>query len=160
MITLQFVRGRDAGAALIEWFGHGAEFSHVDTVWPDGRLFGARSDSVGGAPPGVQFRDPSYVDGEAASLRVDLACSNDITMRYLAFLKAQEGKPYDMEGILAFVAGRQWDEPSAWFCSELAAAGLQVAGYFPHPLATSSNKITPPDLVLVLSAFVDVRLAQ
>jgi hypothetical protein len=46
MITLQFVRGEDLGAKLITWFGHGANFSHVDVVWPDGKLLGARSDRV------------------------------------------------------------------------------------------------------------------
>ena len=157
MISLQFVQGSDFSAKAIEWFGHGAEFSHVDTVWPDGRLFGARSDRVGGAEPGVQFRRADYVQTDRV-LRVDLPCSDDITGKYYRFLKAQEFKPYDMEGIAAFIAGRNWDDPDSWFCSELVAAGLEESGYFQNHLASSSNKITPPDLVLILSALVPIDL--
>ena len=157
MISLQFVQGLDFGARAIEWFGHGAEFSHVDTIWPDGRLFGARSDRVGGAPPGVQFRQADYVQSDKV-LRVDLPCSPEVAGAYYRFLKAQEFKPYDMEGIAAFISGRNWDDPNSWFCSELVAAGLQTCGYLSHPLAASSNKITPPDLVLLLSVLVPIDL--
>ena len=91
MISLQFVQGSDFSAKAIEWVGHGAEFSHVDTVWPDGRLFGARSDRVGGAEPGVQFRRADYVQTDRV-LRVDLPCSDDITGKYRRFhCRAQLG---------------------------------------------------------------------
>jgi hypothetical protein len=150
VITLQFVRGADFGADAISWFGHGADFSHVDTVTRGG-LLGARSDVVGGAPAGVHVRDPSYVAGARALLRVDLPCSPEVAAAYEAFLTAQIGLPYDSEGILAFVVGRDWRGPGAWFCSELVGAGLEASGYFPYPLATPANKLTPPDLLLALS---------
>jgi hypothetical protein len=156
-MILQFVHGGDLGAKAIEWFSHGACFSHVDTVWPDGRLFGARSDIIGGAAPGVQFRAPQYV-GNSVTLQVSLNVERALDDAYYTFMLAQEGKPYDMEGILAFVSGRNWRQPDSWFCSELVAAGLEQCEYFRTPLATPSNKMTPPDLLLALSARLPITL--
>ena len=160
MIVLQFVRGTELDSRLIEWFGHGAQFSHVDSVSPfNGSLIGARSGAIGGVPSGVYSRVPDYV-GDAETLRIELPCSQEITDAYYEFLGLQIGKPYDKEGILAFVAGRDWQDPGAWFCSELVAAGLQASGYFTHQIASPSNKITPPDLVLMLSVLTDVQLKE
>jgi hypothetical protein len=148
-IVLQFVRGADVGADLIAWFSHGG-YSHVDIVLPDGRLLGARSDRVGGAPPGVQIRDAAYVEG-CEVLRVAIECAPEMAATFEAFVRGQIGKPYDVEGIAGFIVGRDWRDDSAWFCSELASAGLEHCGYFPHPLAAPTNKLTPADLLLVVS---------
>jgi hypothetical protein len=150
MITLQFASGSDFGARSIEWFSHGSSFSHVDTVVPGGRLFGARSDSVGGAPPGCQYRDPSYV-GNSAVFRVGLSMTADQERAYYSFLYAQTGKPYDKKAIWGFILGRNWREDDSWICSELVAAGLEKCGYFPWPLANAVNKIDPADLLFALS---------
>lgn len=159
MIVLQFVRGKDFGADAIAWFSHGANFSHVDTVLPDGGLLGARSDVVDDVRPGVRVRNPSYV-GDCRTLRVELPCAPAIERAYLEFLHAQIGKPYDVEGIMDFIGGRDWHEPDAWFCSELAAAGLEHAGYFEYPLTTPTNKITPSDLLLALSARTKIDVGR
>lgn len=157
MIVLQFVKGSDFGADAIAWFGHGADFSHVDTVLPDGKLLGARSDVVGAAPAGVQIRDPGYV-GKCRTFRVSLPCSDEMSSAYHGFLWAQIGKPYDHTAIMAFVAGRNWQDPDAWFCSELKAGAMLSAGFFPYPLAAPANKISPPDLLLLISTRVPVIL--
>jgi hypothetical protein len=157
VISQLFVRGHDAGANLIQWFGHGALFSHVDSILPDGRLLGSRSDWVGGAPPGVQPRDRAYVQG-SKTLRVDLVCSDLVTGRYYEFVNSQIGKPYDVEGILGFISGRDWQQDDAWFCSELNASGLEKSGYFPYKPVNGSNKITPPDLLLMLSVLAPIDL--
>ena len=72
-------------------------------------------------------------------------------------MRSQIGKPYDGEAILAFVAGRNWQDPEAWFCSELVAAGLEDSSIV-LPLAAPTAKITPADLILILSAIVPVSL--
>lgn len=157
MIRLQFVQGTDLGAQLIQWWGGGPRFSHVDSVLPDGRLLGARHDVVVGAPAGVQIREASYV-GQEKVLRLDLGVDDPAANAYYEFVRSQIGKPYDKQGILAFVLGRDWRDPDSWFCSELVAAGLEKCGYFEFALASPSNKITPPDLILILSALLPVRL--
>lgn len=157
MISLLFSKGGDLSSGLIEWFGGTPAFSHVDSITPEGLLLGARSDSVGGRPPGVQVRPPNYL-GQEPKLRVDLPASATQEAGYFGFLLAQIGKPYDMEGIAGFIVGRQWDNPSAWFCSELVAAGLENCGFFTHKLAVPTNKVTPGGLVFLLSAFTDISV--
>ena len=149
MIVIQFAQGTDLGAKAIEWYGH-ETYSHVDSVLPDGRLFGARSDNVGGAPPGVQAREPSYLGSEKV-FRVELATTADETVKYYDWLWTQVGKPYDKQGILGFIVDRDWRDPNTWFCSELVAAGLEYCEYFPYPLAAITNKITPGDLLSLCS---------
>lgn len=150
MITLQFIRGTDLGAKAIEWFGHGLSYSHVDTVMPDGRLYGARSDKVGGAPAGVQYRDPSYTQ-DAGKLHIVLNTTPEQDAAYYAFLLKQQGKPYDKLSIISFIIGRNWQDNDSWFCSELVAAALVKCGFFPWPLAVTSNKIDPTDLIFAIS---------
>lgn len=148
-MILQFVRGDDFGAKAIMWFSH-APYSHVDTVLPDGSLYGARSDSVGGQPPGVQGRDPSYVSGQSV-LRILVSMPPAMEAKYFDFILAQKGKPYDKTAIWGFGFNRDWRETDSWFCSELVAAGLEACDYFGHPIALDANKITPADLILALS---------
>lgn len=155
MVELLFLSGADLSSRLIEWFSHSGDFSHVDVVWPDGQLYGARSDLVGGARAGVQFRSPDYVAG-CKTLRISLNMAASKRQAFYDFLKSQEGKPYDTTGILGFVVDRNWQEEDSWFCSELVAAALEHCGYFDYPLAAPSNKITPADLVLLLSATTEV----
>lgn len=156
MLCLQFVRGTDFEAQAIEWFGGGPRFSHVDLVMPDGQLLGARSDVIGGAPPGVQLRDHRYV-GHDQTLRVEIPCTDEQAAKAIAFAKEQIGKPYDKMAIFAFIIGRNWREDDAWFCSELCTMILETAGII-HPLAATANKISPAALVLVLSALVPIKI--
>lgn len=151
MISLLFVSGNDIGSRLIKWFSHGADFSHVDVIWPDGKLFGSRTDRSGAPAAGVQFRDASYVNG-CETLRIDIPAVEADRQRFYDFLLAQEGKPYDASAIAAFIFGRDWQEDDSWFCSELVTSALVQGGVFKYPLVVPSNKITPSDLLLLLSA--------
>lgn len=149
MIKLQFVQGEDLGSKAIQIFERGWP-SHVDAVLSDGRLLGARSDVVGGAPAGVHIRTPDYALW-TKKLLVTLPSTAEQETAWLNFLYAQIGKPYDETAILAFPLQRDWREPDSWFCSELGAAALEECGYFPKPLANLPNEITPRDLLLVVS---------
>lgn len=153
-ITLQFVGGADIGARAIEWFSQG-QVSHVDAVLADGTLLGARSDRIGNIAAGVQIRPANY-EPFVRVVRVVLPCPMDMANAFYSSLIPEIGKPYDSEAIAAFVFGRDWRDPLAWFCSELQGAKLETCGYFPAPLATPANKLTPPGLLLACSARVAV----
>lgn len=148
-IRLQFVRERDFSSQVIAWFSAG-HVSHVDTLLDDDQLLGARSDSVGGAPPGVQIRPPDYAD---FAVRVVMAVPVTVEQKavYLAFLDDQVGKPYDYKAIWAFLFNRNWRETDSWICSELAAAAAERASIVP-PLFLAANKITPVAFALAMSA--------
>jgi len=156
-IRLQFSALDSLASELIEWFGHGV-VSHVDVVLPSGRLMGARKNAIRGIPAGVQSRPADYANF-TRKVRVDLPAPPEVVDSFYSFISAQNGKPYDEKAIEAFLPGRDWRTPDAWFCSELVAAGLETSKWFAYPLATSVNKITPPDLLLVLSAFVPISLS-
>ena len=139
------------GSRAIQIFSRGWP-SHVDHVLGDGTLLGARSDSVGGKPPGVQIRPANYeVWTKTQSIRLNATAAQETA--WLNFLTAQIGKPYDFEAIAAFAIDRDWRNPEKWFCSELAAAALEACKWFPKPLASVANEITPRDLLLVISSW-------
>lgn len=151
MIRLQFVGATDPASECIRIFERGW-CSHVDAVLPDGTLLGARSDAVGGKPPGVQIRPPGYAIWPQRVV-VSLAAPADVESRWQTFLLAQIGKPYDMLAIAAFAAERDWRERDSWFCSELQAAALEWCKWFPAPLPQSANEITPRDLLLAVGGW-------
>lgn len=155
-ITLQFVGAVDLASHVIEWFSQGV-VAHVDVVMDDGSLLGARDDEVGGKAAGVWIRPQNYMAFERV-VRVVLPAPAIIVERFYGFCLAQCGKPYDEQGILGFIFGRNWRENDSWFCSELVGAALEQCGYFPNPLATPSNKLTPAGLLLACSARVPVYM--
>lgn len=155
-IQLQFSTADNLGAAAIRWFDHGA-FSHVDAVLGDGQLLGARSDVLANVPAGVQIRPPAY-EKFSRVLKVTLPASQRQEDDFYAYLRAQLGKPYDEKAILAFVVGRDWRDPNSWFCSELAAAGLEYSHWFAGELWTPANKVAPDDLLLAISACTDLNM--
>jgi hypothetical protein len=148
-IVLQFVEGSGLGAGMIKWFGHG-KYSHVDCVLPEGGLLGARSDRVGGMPPGVQVRPEGYMKKEKTT-RVTLFCSDHQEAEFYKSARSQIGLEYNKIGILAFAFAKDWTNPKQRFCSELATICLQDAGFLWN-LTEPAHKIDPDDLRLLVSA--------
>lgn len=144
-MRLRFVTCNDAVSAAIRFGEHGFWASHVEAVMPDGSYLGAHFDG------GVKARPPGY---DAKSLQrevfVPLPATAEEDAAFYAFLQSQVGKPYDIEAVAGLVAERDWRLPDAWFCSELQAAALESSGYLPT-LAANVSKITPRDLLLVVS---------
>jgi hypothetical protein len=149
LITLQFSAQNDLGSIIIELGGAGP-FSHVDLLEASGRLYGARSDVVGGVLAGVQSRPADY-QAFARKVRFNFSTTPAQEKTFWDFAYAQRGKPYDATAILAFVVNRDWREPDSYFCSELAASCLETAGICP-PLYSPVNKIEPVTLAIVCSA--------
>lgn len=144
-IKLQFLQGTDASSRMIQWFSHGP-WSHVDAVLDDGTLLGARADG------GVAIRPSSYT-GADKTCRADIPCTPEQEAAFYRFLALQIGKPYDMTGIIGFVADRNWRQDDSWFCRELVTAAEEQCGLFPYPLVSPANKITPTDAYLLSSVF-------
>lgn len=149
MIRLQFVAEDDFASRAIGWFSSGI-YSHVDAVLADGSLLGARNDKIGKIPAGVQIRPPFYKPF-ARRCVFKLRTTNNETIKWMNFLFAQVGKPYDKKAILGFITGRDWRETDSWICSELQAAALEAAGIAPQ-LFLATSKITPVAAALVMSA--------
>lgn len=151
MIRLRFVTCNDPISAGIRAAEYGFWASHTEAVMPDGTLLGAHYDG------GVQARAADYDHGKfSQDLIVALPAPPEMADAFHAYLRSQLGKPYDVQAILAFVTRRNWQDPEAWFCSELQAAALVACGWFSTPLATEFNHITPRDLLLILSGRIAI----
>ena len=148
-IRLQFSRQADPISSLIAYYG-ASPFSHVDAVLPGGQLLGARSDSVGGQPPGVRIRPPGY-SKFATRVVFNLECTIEQEGAFYDFLRKQLGKPYDKSAILGFMTGRNWREDDAWICSELVSRAAEMATILPY-LYLAASKISPGGAILAFSA--------
>lgn len=133
MVTLQFSSQDRIGSKAIQFFTW-SEYSHVDIVLTDGKLFGARGD-------GVKIREPwGCYDRIIRKI-------SDAPESIIDKALTQEGKPYDYTALLGFLARRDWTKDCSWFCSELVAWAFSEEGY---PLLNADNyyRITPRDLLL------------
>lgn len=147
MIRLQFVRAPGFSSDIISLYERGWP-SHVDAVLPDGRLLGARSDSVGGAPPGVQIRAPNYEEWTERRL-IQLEADAATQLKFWAFLQSKIGAPYDTQAIFAFPFNKDWGSPDSFICSGLQTAALTACKWFPKPPALPHEMVTPWELLLM-----------
>jgi hypothetical protein len=146
-IRLRFVTCNDEISAAIR-LRENFWASHVEAVTPAGKYLGAHCDG------GVQARAPGY-DGRVLrqELFVDLAeTAPGQADEFYAFLNRHIGEPYDFKSILGFlVPGIAAHQPQHIICSALQALALRQCEWFAAPLVEPAHKITPRDLLLIIS---------
>lgn len=99
-----------------------SSWSHCGIVTPQGMVIHAA------AFHGV-IRQPltEFADGVSHFAVRDIALPDDAAA--IQWALSQVGKPYDWLGALGIAANtRQWQEPDAWFCSELVEAAAAAGG--------------------------------
>jgi hypothetical protein len=165
-IRLRFVSGKDPESMAIR-LRENFPYSHVEAVTPEGKYLGAH------ASGGVQARDPgydaAYLDHELfvdlpnlartfASGSPFIAPEPDTQAdEFYAFLGRHIGEPYDFESILGFlVPNISAHQPQHIICSALQALALRQCRWFATPLVEPAHKITPRDLLLIISGRVPV----
>lgn len=147
-VRLQFVLGADFSSRLIAWYGQGyGGFSHVDAVLPDGSLLGARSDRVGGKPPGVQIRSAGYETWKRREV-VEIPCEFWQAGAWLDCLEAKVGDEYDKGAIIAFITGDRDHDQGHWICSAAQTDALETAQLLPS-LPVPPQQVTPDALRLI-----------
>ncbi len=152
-VSLQFVLGRSFPSRLIAWYGQGyGGFSHVDGVLEDGSLIGARSDSVGGQPPGIRIR-PSGYESWARRAVVTFPHTEELYPIYERNAKKRIGEGYDKADILGFILGISLSQPGHWICSAFQTEQLEPGGVNLLPLLpVQPQQITPNTLLLMCVA--------
>jgi hypothetical protein len=153
-MRLRFVCGRDAvslGIRARENF----PFSHVEAVMPDGNYLGAHAD--GGVTARAPGYDAAYLERE---LFVDLPETAPAQAEaFHAFLARHIGEPYDFASILGFVVpGVALHQARHVICSAFMTLGLRQCGWFASPLCEAAHKISPRDLLLMISARIPVEM--
>ena len=66
----------------------------------------------------------------------------------VSFALDQVGKPYDYTALFGILAGRNWQDQSSWFCSELTASALHAANY-PIFQFEACSRVVPQHLWLL-----------
>lgn len=112
-------KGRGFISAAIRWQTR-SEYSHAAFLLPCGRILEAWQGS------GVRIKWISdWCD-------VDVFGVHDMTPEQwavaISFARAQIGKKYDYRGVFRFLSRRKVPADDRWFCSELVAKSLEVAG--------------------------------
>jgi len=153
MITLRFV----SHDGLFNWACRIAQYgfwgTHCEAVMPELTYLGAMSDGVkarAGNYDAGKFSQETFLGIEATPEQEEI---------FYAFIESQIGKPYDLWAILAyFYPSRDWQSFDAWYCSELLATGLAECGILPKEMAVKFSRITPRDLLLLISTRTEAEL--
>ena len=152
-IHLRFVQGQAWDSHVIEW-GTRCRWSHTEAVMNDRDTLGAMLHG------GVKVRsmsEPCYGNVKASETWAVPAAPGQVGA-FWGFLDAQIGCPYDWRAIVSFGLGeRDWRAPGAWFCSELQARALEVAGVILLPKALPVERITPRDVYMLIQQLPHAR---
>jgi hypothetical protein len=148
-VVLSFVEEDSWESKLIAVKGSG-HFSHVDALRPDGKRWGARSDTIGGQPPGIRLRDADYAP---FIRRTDfyVAATELQAVSFWAWWESQEGKPYDLLEILGFALNRDLMHLGWYICSYAGYASLASIELISPTPYLPGNKIDPVMLAQMLS---------
>jgi uncharacterized protein YycO len=79
---------------------------------------------------------------------ITVPCTDEQARKAIAYARAQIGKPYDYGGVVSFPFRSSWRVQNRWFCSEITAAALEVAGVISVPKGV--YRISPADLYRML----------
>jgi uncharacterized protein YycO len=147
MIRLRFVSHPGIFSSLVRYAQFGFPQTHCEALGSEGGVIGSWYSG------GVQIKPVGYDAGAFShEMLINLEATAAQQAAFYGFLTSQLGKPYDALAIVAFAAGRDWQEPDSWFCSELIAAAMVEAGLFPPLLAATANKVTVKDAAFIAAA--------
>lgn len=115
-----FCTGPDVYSSIIQRID-GGDYSHCGIIMPDDTVIEATYHA------GVRRRrlDSLLTDKPNHSI-VEFALPDEVAMQNFAI--AQIGTKYDWTGVLGIGFSRDWQDPSAWWCSELLMAAAGAGG--------------------------------
>lgn len=153
-IVLRFVRSigiTSDGIVALEKTAMPFTPSHVEAVTPDDFYLGAHFFG------GTQKRPKNYDAGKFShELFLSLEATEEQAVAFYAFLDKHIGEPYDWKAILGFLIPAHEHTLDHAICSALISLALRACAYFRWPLATPAHLIDPRDLLLILSARMEI----
>lgn len=124
------------------WETDSQRASHVEAVVSEG-IIGAYMQT------GVALRPIDYDTTSTSQTFVDIALVD--VEKWEAALKSHRGEPYDFLAIAGFVAHRDLHMRGHVICSALQTLVLRDIGFFKKPLTEAAHRVSPRDLLLMLS---------
>jgi hypothetical protein len=146
MARLRFVTTEHNWLSKLINFREMGAVSHVEAVMPDGSIIASL---IG---EGVVRRPNDYDTTSTSQTFVDVEMSDFALHKWETYLESRIGRPYDLDAIAGIALMVDWRHPGGFICSMLQTLGMREAGVFAHPLSERAHKITPRDLLLILSA--------
>lgn len=134
------------------WYGQGwGGYSHVDFLLPGGGCVGARSDRLGGLPPGFELRSDGYEKWKRR-LVLSLPCTQEESEEAVHWLVDKLNEPYDKRDILGLLLGKDLSSGSGWWiCSSAQLALAQHLNKLPA-FSISPQQFSPNMLLVALEA--------
>ena len=136
---------------LIRWRTM-SQVSHAECVLPNGTIIAALSDRSVRNVPG------DYDTTSTSQIFVDVLMPPNDLKRWVAYLWSRVGRPYDWTAIYGEAMHLNWRAPCGFICSMLCALSLREAGTFSRPLSEEAHKLSPRDVLLILSAHPAARI--
>ena len=153
-MIIRFVKGTKLGSLFIEWQEKTAmpfTPSHVEALTPDGFYLGAHIGS------GIKKRQVGYdKDIMSTELLLTLDATPEQDKKFYEFLATKIGEPYDWRAILGFVLPHHEHIQDHAICSAYMTLALRECGWFPFKLAAPAHLISPRDLLLLISAKMQI----
>jgi hypothetical protein len=161
-LVYQFSTSTAFASAIIRRLSH-SEFSHIDLMLPGEGLLGVSGpDKSIKDVGGVLIRPFNAWPYKFPPKIARVQCSDDVVRKTIEFARSQIGKPFDNAALYHFlrdraglpVVGRDWRDPSQWFCSEYQLRCPEVGGLFPYPLITRKDVVSPNDCLIYFNPFM------
>lgn len=172
MIRLRFVAGTSYLSRLIRLQGGLCmpfTPSHVECLSQDGNYYigqhfpdgmmkrpvGYDADSIDVIPMGVE----TTLKDRKCDIIVELPCTKEQEDAFYARVNARLGAPYDWKSIFDFVnPALNLHDFEHLICSAEMTGNLRTTGceFFPMPLTVPWHRISPRDLLLMLSSHVQI----
>lgn len=149
-ITVGLAKGKGFASWWIRWLAKGNWAHCIALVLPGGtHVIDARSDEIGGVPPGVQIRAISYLKGEKC-LWLKIPCTPEQAKAAQDAAESIIGDKYDVEGIVDFATNqvdKSWKKAKQFFCSAAGAWILWKAGILNAHVLVPFTDIDPGDVL-------------
>jgi hypothetical protein len=154
-IKLRFVGGNAFISEMIELReGTCMPFppSHVECVSLDGKWH------IGQHIDGGMLKRPAGYDLPCKELFLDLPATDEQTKGFYDYIEQSIGEPYDWEAILGYVVPGHFHLTNHAICSAKMDLGLRKVNWYPSklPLCVPAHCLDPRDLLLILSAIIEV----
>lgn len=118
-MKLIYLTGRGPLSTIIRHID-GGRWSHVGIIDGDHVIEAVWTD-------GVRYRRlDSLMEDRPEHEILDVTLPNEAEA--LQWVRQQIGKPYDFTGVIGLGFGRNWQESSRWYCSELAVTAAVKGG--------------------------------